>query len=282
MPETISVVVPVFNNQPTLEETCRQILEVHKKSFRDLDLEVIFVNDGSSDKSWDELLRLRELHNDKICLLQLSRNFGQLGALFAGFNNARGDAVISVSADLQDPIALMGEMVARWKGGSEVVICQREDRKDGVLPQLFSRVGHAIARIAYPELPKGGFDYWLMSRKVCNLLCSLQGRDMFLQGHLLSVGFSKTYIPYTRMRRKGGRSGYTFWQKVGTAINHLVNSPVPIRVMSSLGVLMSLCGVIYSILIIYGWLMHQTPFSGWAPQMIVSMIIGGVLMTMLG
>ena len=282
MPETVSVVVPVFNNQPTLEETCRQILEVHDTSFKDLELEVIFVNDGSTDTSWNELLRLRELHSDKISLLQLSRNFGQLGALFAGFNNARGDAVICVSADLQDPISLMGKMVAYWRNGTEIVICHREGRKDGFLPRLLSRFGHAIARIAYPGLPKGGFDYWLMSKRVCKLLCSFEAREIFLQGHLLSLGFSQAVIPYTRRQRPSGRSSYTFGKKLGAAITLLVNSPVPIRVMSGLGLFMSLCGVLYSVLIVYGWLMHQTPFSGWAPLMIVSMIVGGVLMTMLG
>src|SRR6185436_16381531 len=104
MSKIVSVVVPVFNNQPTLDETCRQIIEVHESSFNDLKLDLIFVNDGSTDKSWEELLRLKDLYKDKISLINLSRNFGQTGALFAGFNNARGDAVICVSADLQDPI----------------------------------------------------------------------------------------------------------------------------------------------------------------------------------
>src|SRR5215207_5554872 len=144
MPETISVVVPVFNNQPTLAETCRQIVEVHESSFKDLELEVIFVTDGSTDKSWEELVRLQELHKGKISLLNLSRNFGQQGALFAGFNSARGDAVICVSADLQDPISLMGKMVAYWKNNTEIVVCYRERRKDGMLSRIFSHLAHSI------------------------------------------------------------------------------------------------------------------------------------------
>src|SRR4051794_18364523 len=114
MSDIISVIVPVYNNQPTLDETCRQIMEVHDRGFRELELEIIFVNDGSTDNSWDELLRLRRLHKERISLINLSRNFGQAGALFAGFNHARGDAVVCVSADLQDPISLMAKMVACW------------------------------------------------------------------------------------------------------------------------------------------------------------------------
>src|SRR5258708_5624101 len=131
MSQTISVIVPVYNNHPTLKETCRQILEVHQRDFSDLELEVVFVNDGSTDKSWEELERLQRLHKDKISLINLSRNFGQLGALFAGFNNARGDVIISVSADLQDPICLMAKMVAYWKNDTEIVICYREHRIEG-------------------------------------------------------------------------------------------------------------------------------------------------------
>jgi polyisoprenyl-phosphate glycosyltransferase len=282
MPEMISVVVPVFNNQPTLEETCRQIIEIHESGFKDLELEVIFVNDGSTDKSWEELVRLKDLYKVPICLLNLSRNFGQLAASFAGFNSARGDAVICVSADLQDPISLMGKMVAYWRSNTEIVICYRENRDDGFFSRIFSIFAYSIARVSCPELPRGGFDYWLMSRNVCKLLCSFKVRHNVLQGYLLSVGFSKAFIPYVRMERKVGRSGYTFWKKLKIAIDILVDSYVPIRFMSFLGAFISLCGVIYSLLIVYAWYMHEVPFSGWAPLMIVSMIIGGIIMVMLG
>jgi len=166
MSETISVVVPVFNNQPTLGETCSQIMEVHESSFKELDLEVIFVNDGSTDGSWDELLRLKERYKERVSLINLSRNFGQAGAVFAGFNNATGDAVICVSADMQDPISLMAKMVAYWKNHTEIVICYRDNRSDGFFPRKFSKYAYLIARVTYPEIPKGGFDYWLMSIKV--------------------------------------------------------------------------------------------------------------------
>src|SRR3569833_576741 len=121
MAQTISVVVPVYNNQPTLAETCGQILQVHGREFSDLQLEIIFVNDGSTDGSWEELQHLQRLHSDTISLINLSRNFGQLGALYAGFNHARGDAVICVSADLQDEISLMGGGGGGGGGGAEGV-----------------------------------------------------------------------------------------------------------------------------------------------------------------
>lgn len=282
MSQIVSVVIPVYNNQPTLDETCRQIMAVHESSFPDLQLEIIFVNDGSTDSSWEELLRLQSLYKDRICLLNLSRNFGQGAAMYAGFNSARGDAVISVSADLQDPIELMGKMISYWKNGAEIVICYREARLDGFFTRICSNFAYSIARISYPELPKGGFDYWLMSRKVCKLLCSLKGTKNFMSGYLFSIGFNKAFIPYTRMPRKVGRSGFSFWKKLGLVIDFLVDTYLPIRTMSCLGAVTAFCGVIFSIRIFYGWLMSQTPFPGWAPLMITSMIIGGVLMIMLG
>ena len=265
MAETISVVVPVYNNQPTLEETARQIIEVHARGFSEFELEIIFVNDGSTDKSWEELLRLQHLHHDRISLINLSRNFGQSGALFAGFEHARGDAIICISADLQDPIDLMEKMVACWKNNAEIVICYREGRNDGFFSSTFSSIAHSIARVSYAELPTGGFDYWLMSRRVCETLRAFKERNVFLQGYLSSVGFSKVFIPYVRMKRAVGQSGYSFWKKLGFVIILLVKSSVPIQFMMCLGAFISLCGAIYSLLIVYAWLMNRTPFSGWAP-----------------
>ena len=121
-----------------------------------------------------------------------------------------------------------------------------------------------------------------MSSKVCKMLCSFKGRHNFVQGYLLSVGFSKAFIPYTRMKRKVGKSGYSFGQKLKMVIDFLVASSLPIRFMSCLGAVFSTCGVVYSLLIAYAWFMHQTPFSGWAPLMVITMMIGGILMIMLG
>jgi polyisoprenyl-phosphate glycosyltransferase len=283
MGKMISVVVPVYNNEPTLEETCRQIIEVHAAHFSDLSLQMIFVNDGSKDGSWKELLRLRKVYSDKITLVDLSRNFGQLGALFAGFHQAEGDAVICVSADLQDPISLMSRMVTYWKNDTEIVICHREKRDDGFFTRVFSSLAYSIARLSYAELPKGGFDYWLMSRRVCKLLCSFKGRHNFLQGYLLSVGYSKAFIPYTRLQRKAGTSGYSFWKKIKIIVDFFVDSSyLPIRFMSGLGTCLAISGLIYSLAIVYGWMRHKTPFPGWAPIMIMVMIVGGMIMIMLG
>lgn len=177
----------------------------------------------------------------------------------------------------------MSKMVAYWKDGTEIVVCHRQNRQDGFFRRIFSKFAYNIARASCAELPSGGFDYWLMSRRVCKLLCSFKGRHNFIQGYLLSMGFSKEFIPYTRAQRKVGKSGYSLGKKIKIVIDFLVDSSyLPIRLMSCIGGLLSLLGVIYSLMIIHAWYTYQTPFPGWAPIMIMLMIIGGMLMIMLG
>jgi hypothetical protein len=183
----------------------------------------------------------------------------------------------------QDPISLIPKMVAYWKNDTEIVVCYRETRNDGFLSRIFSNVAYAVARASCPELPRGGFDYWLMSKRVCRLLCSYKGRHNFLQGNLLATGFSKAFIPYTREQRKFGKSGYTLGKRIKIVIDFLVDSSyLPIRLMSCVGALISFAGVLYSLLIGYAWLMHKTPFPGWSPIMIIVMVVGGIIMLMLG
>jgi dolichol-phosphate mannosyltransferase len=283
MMQTVSVVIPVYNNQETIEETCVQILKEYAEHFREYLLEILCVNDGSKDGSWQVLQDLKRRYPTVMTLVNLSRNFGQYGALHAGFSRARGDAVICISADLQDPTSLIPQMVKHWAAGTEVVVCYREQRQDGTLRRIFSQAAYSVARQSYPDLPQGGFDYWLMSRRVCELMNSFKGRHNFIQGYLMALGFSKTFIPYVRRERPHGKSGYTLAKKFKIIIDFFVDSSyLPIRAMSLLGALITFCGFVYSLLILWAWMNGKTPFPGWAPLMIMVMVIGGMVMMMLG
>lgn len=279
----ISIVIPVYNNSETLFETFDRICVEHNKNFHNLQLEVLFVNDGSTDESWNILKDLKFKYPQIVRCLQLSRNFGQLGALYAGFKLSTGDAVISLSADLQDPIELISQMVFDWQNDSEIVICHRENREDGSFRKFTSKIAYALSRVTYKELPEGGFDYWLMSRRVCDKLVSLSGRHNFIQGYLVSLGYRKTFHSYVRKERVHGKSGYTFGAKTKVLIDFLVDtSYFPIRIMSLIGFLFTASGFIYSISICISWYMGTTPFAGWAPIMILLLVIGGLIMIMLG
>lgn len=279
----ISVVVPVYNNEGSLLENFRQIYDQYRQTLSDYDLEVVYVNDGSKDDSWTVLEQLKAEHPEHVTIARLSRNFGQICAILAGYEIARGDAVITMSADLQDPVSLISDMVSNWANGNEIVIAHREKREDGAVASSFSRIAYGIARRANPRIPTGGFDYLLLSRRATEILCTFKGHHRFFQGEVLWLGLPTVFLPYTRQERKQGKSGWTFSKKFKYFIDLVLDSSyLPIRAMSGLGAIVALSGVLYSLVIVVNWLFGNTPYSGWAPIMITILMVGGLLMMMLG
>ncbi|HPF59836.1 MAG TPA: glycosyltransferase family 2 protein [Candidatus Competibacteraceae bacterium] len=281
--KNISVVIPVFRNQETIEETCLQIFNVYQQTFSQHELEIVLVDDGSDDDSYKKLLSIYERYPEKIVIVKLSRNFGQLFAILAGYSIARGDAIITISADLQDPVSLMADMVAHWEQGNEIVVAYRQGREDDIAARLFSKAAYSVAKKANPNMPSGGFDYLLLSRKAVDLLKAFHGRHRFFQGDVLWLGLKTVFIPYIRKKRKFGKSGWSFSRKIKYFIDLILDSSyLPIRLMSAVGVITALTGCVYAIAIVYAWLVNQTPFQGWAPLMIIVLLVGGMIMTMLG
>ena len=279
----ISVVVPVFRNSGTLFPTFERILSVRNTSFPGLGLEVIFVDDGSDDSSWEQLSALHAQYPREVSLVKLSRNFGQVFAILAGYEAATGDAVVTISADLQDPVQLIAEMVDHWRQGTEVVVAHRAARNDDVVATVFSKIAYGFARRANPRIPTGGFDYLLLSRRAAKLLCMFQGHHRFFQGDVLWLGLPTTFIPYVRQRRPVGSSGWSFAKKFKYFTDLILSSSyLPIRLMSSLGILTATGGFLYALVIVFAWLLRQTPFPGWAPIMVTLLMVGGLIMMMLG
>jgi polyisoprenyl-phosphate glycosyltransferase len=279
----VSVVVPVFRNSETVGESCRRIMSIREQFFSHLELEIIFVDDGSQDGTWEELERIRSANLKYVRLVKLSRNFGQVSAIFAGYETAQGDAIITISADLQDPINVMAEMISHWERGQEIVIAHRESRDDGFTATFFSRIAYGLARRANPRIPMGGFDYLLLSRRAAKLLLSFRGGHRFFQGDVLWLGLPTTFIPYARERRKHGISGWSFAKKFKYFTDLTLDSSyLPIRMMSSLGFLTASGGLIYTVVIVAAWFQSQTPFPGWAPIMVTLLVVGGIIMMMLG
>ncbi len=278
----ISVVVAVYQNQGSLTETHAQISALFDGPLQGQERELIFVNDGSSDGSLDELLRIRAA-DPSVKVISFTRNFGQMAAMLAGFAEATGDAVINISADLQDPIALIPEMVAQWQGGAEIVVCYRTNRSDPMAAKAFSSLAYSLLRMAVPQIPSGGFDYVLMDRVAMDQFNAVDTRHRFFQGDLLWPGYRTNFIPYERLRRTVGKSQYNFGKKLKNFIDAMLDSSfLPIRAISLLGVFTSFLGFLYSISILVAWLRGATPFDGWAPLMMVILIIGGMIMVMLG
>lgn len=283
VPPLLSVVVPVYRTRDTLVETCRRVIQVHRENFQDLGLELVFVDDGCPDGSWHELLALQAINPELVRLVKLSRNFGQVSAILAGYEAARGDAVVTMSADLQDPTQVIAQMVEHWRNGVEVVIAHRDSRNDEVAATFFSRIAYGFARRANPRIPKGGFDFLLLSRRAATILRSFNGRHRFFQGEVLWLGLPTSFLPYVRERRAVGVSGWTFAKKFKYFTDLILDSSYfPIRLMSGLGIAFASSGLLYALVIVVAWFRHSTPFEGWAPLMVTLLLVGGLIMFMLG
>ena len=278
----ISFVIAAYHNEGALSKTHEKIQSVFGNELSEYEYEIVFVDDGSKDGSLQEILTLRE-HDPRVKVITFTRNFGQMAAMLAGFKEATGDAVINISADLQDPIELIPRMVEKWQGGAEIVICHRADRSDSLTSKLFSRLAYGALRISLPQIPPGGFDFVLMDGKVMRAFNAIDVRHRFFQGDLLWTGYRTSFIPYVRLKRAIGKSQYNFGKKLTNFLDAILDaSDLPIRFISLAGVITSALGVLYSISIVISWFRGETPFTGWAPLMIAVLLVGGLIMVMLG
>lgn len=278
----ISFVIAVYQNEGALTKTHEKIVSVFSSELANHEYEVVFVDDGSKDGSLQELLKLKE-RDPKVKVITFTRNFGQMAAMLAGFKDATGDVVVNISADLQDPVELIPQMVEKWKTGSEIVICYRTDRSDTLMSKLYSKLAYSVLRMSLPQIPPGGFDFVLMDRKVMDAFNAIDVRHRFFQGDLLWTGYRTSFIPYARLKRTIGKSQYNFGKKLKNFLDAVLDaSYLPIRFISLMGVVTSTLGLIYSTTIVYSWFKGDTPFAGWAPIMIAILLVGGLIMVMLG
>jgi len=278
----ISYVIPIYHNQGSIQTTCEGIANLFTGPLAEHEYEIVLVDDGSKDDSFAEMCAVA-VQDPHVRTLRFSRNFGQIPAIIAGYNHASGDAIINMSADLQDPVELTVDMVKNWSAGSQVVVGYRQEREDSLAARFFSRLAYGALRISNPEIPKGGFDFVLMSRRALNLFLRYKGRHRFFQGDVVWAGLATTFIPYTRRKRAIGKSQYNFSKKLKLFFDFLLDgSYLPIRLMSLCGVTVALLGAFYAFVVIIAWATGHAPFTGWAPIMIAILVVGGIIMVMLG
>lgn len=277
----ISFVIAVYHNEGAITKTYEKIKSVFASDLPEDQYEIVFIDDGSKDNSLNEIREIRN-SDENVKALTFTRNFGQMAAMLAGFKEATGDAVINISADLQDPVELIPQMVNKWKEGAEIVICHRTDRSDSLSSKLFSKFAYGTLRLSIPDIPAGGFDFVLIDRKPMDQFNAVDVRNRFFQGDLLWTGYRLSFIPYVRLKRTIGKSQYNFRKKLKNFLDAFLDaSYLPIRFISLLGVITSLIGLLYCISIVFSWLLGNT-LLGWAPIMIAILIIGGLIMVMLG
>jgi dolichol-phosphate mannosyltransferase len=277
-----SIIVPVYYNEESLRLTFN---EIHSKVIKpsNYTFEIIFIDDGSGDNSFEVLLELKSEHSDLIKVIKLSRNFGQLSAILSGFSIASGKNLVCISADLQDPPELILEFLEH-RENHQIVIAVRENRDEGYYRTATSAIFYWLMRkLALKNIPSGGFDYFLISSKIKDSILEKNEANAFFQGQILWTGFKPKFIHYRRRTRRHGTSRWTFFKKLKMLIDGvLAYSYLPIRLTSLLGLMISAGGFFYAILVIIGRITGRTPFIGYAPIIILILILSGFQMIMLG
>jgi len=278
----ISFVIPVYNNAETISLLHQKIQNEVTVNFPELDYEIVFVNDGSKDTSLEEIKKCRK-EDSRVKIIAFSRNFSQISAIMAGWQYAKGDAIINISGDLQDPVEQCSKMIREWLEGYNVVISYREAREDSGINSITSKIAYHLYKLTIPNMPLGGFDFALLDRKAVTAINSLTQSFRSLQVDVLWIGFKVKYLPYVRLKREFGKSQWTFGKRLSKFIQiYLSISYLPIKIMSAVGFFTALAGLSYAINITYGYFKFNIPFKGWAPIMISLLMIGGTIMVMLG
>lgn len=281
--KTISIVVPVYFNEQNLPDTIPQLLSLAEK-LPGYSLELVFVDDGSGDRSLDLLLEYRSQNPGKIKVVKLTRNFGSMSAIQAGFTVATGDCVGMISADLQDPPEIFLDMVSHWEKGSKAVFAVRQGREEHVVQKMLSNTYYSlIRRFALAEYPNGGFDFFLIDRQVVADLNRIQEKNTNVMTLIYWLGYKPVMIPYIRRQRAKGKSRWTFAKKIKLFIDTFVAfSFFPIRILSVLGLLVAAGSFLYGGFVLFYWFFYGIEVKGYVPIIVVLAFNSGLQMAMLG
>jgi len=279
----VSVVIPVHNERHNLAR-CYEQTENVLRSLPEYDWEFVFVDDGSSDGSFEILTELRA-QDDRVFALRFPRNFGSHVAIAAGIDYCRGDAAIIMAADLQDPPALIPTFLSHWRDGFDVVWGARSGRDDGVIRSALMRAFYGmVRRYALPTYPENGTgSFCLISGPVIDAFRQCTERNRLTFGLIAWAGFRETHVPYHRPKRLVGTSSWTAAQMVKAAIDTFVSfSFLPIRAISYFGLFVSLVSFLAGIYVLLNKIFFGTRVAGWTSVMLAVLVIGGVQLVMLG
>jgi len=277
-----SIVVPVFNEELVIEESYRRLHDVMEQTGEDYEL--IFVNDGSRDKT-EELVSALCDKDPHVRLLSFSRNFGHQTAITAGMDASSGQAVVVIDADLQDPPEVILDMIAKWKEGYDVVYGRRTVR-DGetVFKKLTAKMFYRLLKsLTNVEIPVDTGDFRLIDRKVCDVMNSLTEKNRYVRGLVSWVGFRQTEVAYHRKERFAGETKYPLKKMLKFALDGITTfSYKPLKLATYVGFSVSFLSFLYLLVVLYLKLFTDRAVSGWASTLSVSLIFNGVILIMLG
>jgi polyisoprenyl-phosphate glycosyltransferase len=277
----LTIVVPIYNERETVEELVRRLTAALEPLGP---YEIVLVNDGSTDGSWDTLRGLAAADH-RLRLLRLSRNFGHQIALTAGLAAARGDAAVLIDGDLQDPPEVIPELVARWEEGYDVVYAVRERRDGESRPRLWaiSAFYKLFRRMAATDIPANTGDFRLLSRLAVDALLRMPERARYLRGMTSWIGFSQTGVSYRRDARYAGKSKYPWSKLVRLASDGITSfSVAPIRLVTRIGYVMLVFCVGVLAWTLYTRFFTDNAPQGWTSLLAIVLLLGGMQMLGIG
>jgi glycosyltransferase involved in cell wall biosynthesis len=276
-----TVIIPIYNEEQILPELRTRLMAA--TAGLDEPFEVILIDDGSRDASY-ALMATMHAGDPRIKVIRLSRNFGHQIAISAGLDEARGDAVILMDGDLQDPPELLPEMIRLWKEGFQVVYTVKKSRKENPLKRLafrsFYRILHALSAI---PIPMGAGNFSLMDRRVVDVLRTMPERNRFISGLRAWAGFQQTAIYYDRDPRFAGKPQMSLGRLIQLALDGIFSfSNVPLRLAVYLGLIAATVSFTGGFYVIYAKLFTNQAILGWASTIISILFVGGMILVTLG
>ena len=278
----VSIVIPVYYNEenlkPLYEDICSKLY-----SQKEYEWELVMVNDGSGDQSFDVMKDLAA-QDDRIKIISLSRNFGSHAACLCGLSKSTGDCAVIKAADLQEPTELILDMVESWRQGNNVVLACREGREESKRQIGFANLYYWMVRkTSLPTMPKNGFDIYLLDRKVINVLDALDEKNSAITGQILWSGFRTGIVSYTRKAREIGTSRWTLKKKIRLVSDTLFSfSTLPIRMLEIVGVFSFVASIVWAIIVLVSKVIGDIAVQGWTTLFIFVLFSFGITMISLG
>jgi glycosyltransferase involved in cell wall biosynthesis len=276
----LSVVIPAYNEEEVLPEFHRRLTSVLKGI--EGACEILYVNDGSSDRTLEVL---NDFKDPRVVVIDLSRNFGKEIALTAGLDHTKGEAVVVIDADLQDPPELIPKFIEKWQEGYDVVYARRTAR-DGetfikkITAKLFYRFIQGVSRV---KIPEDTGDYRLLSRRAVDALKQLRETHRFMKGLFAWIGYPQVAVDYRRDPRFAGKTKWDYWHLWNFALEGITSFTInPLKIASYLGLTTSIISFSYALFVIYKTLVYGEPVQGYPTLMVVILFLGGVQLMSLG
>lgn len=280
----ISYIFPIYNESGNINLLYDTIKDTTSGISKSYSFEYVFINDGSRDDSLEKLLSIQK-KDASVVVINLSRNFGHQIAVTAGLDHARGDAVIIMDSDMQDPPSVSLELISKWEEGFDVVYAQRRSRKDSFFKKITADIYYrSLEKVAEIKIPRDTGDFRLIDRRVVNEINKYKEHNRFLRGLVSYVGFKQTGVLFDRDERYSGVTGYPLKKMIKFAADGIFGfSNAPLKIISQLGysmALISVLGALYAVL--SKVLFPETTVDGWTFIVISIFLVGGIQLVMLG